>query len=86
MLVSWENEALMVAGEFGKGRFDIVYPPRSILAEPPVALVDKYADEHGTRAVAPAICSSFTRPRRRRSRRGIISARSLRGSGPAARG
>ncbi|HEX3716713.1 MAG TPA: sulfate ABC transporter substrate-binding protein [Verrucomicrobiae bacterium] len=54
VLVGWENEALMIVNGFGKGRFDIVYPPRSILAEPPVAVVDKYADMHGTRAAAEA--------------------------------
>ena len=54
VLVGWENEALMIVNGFGRGRFDIVYPPRSILTEPPVAVVDKYADEHGTRALAEA--------------------------------
>jgi sulfate transport system substrate-binding protein len=54
VLVGWENEALMIVNGFGKGRFDIVYPPRSILAEPPIAVVDKYADMHGTRAAAEA--------------------------------
>jgi sulfate transport system substrate-binding protein len=54
VLVGWENEALMIVNGFGRGRFEIVYPPRSILAEPPVALVDKYVDMHGTRAVAEA--------------------------------
>ena len=54
VLVGWENEALMIVNGFGRGRFDIVYPPRSILTEPPVAVVDKYADAHGTRAVAEA--------------------------------
>jgi sulfate transport system substrate-binding protein len=54
VLVGWENDALLIVNGFGRGRFDIVYPPRSILAEPPVALVDKYADAHGTRAVAEA--------------------------------
>jgi sulfate transport system substrate-binding protein len=54
VLVGWENEALLIVNGFGRGRFDIVYPPRSILTEPPVAVVDKYADEHGTRAVAEA--------------------------------
>jgi sulfate/thiosulfate transport system substrate-binding protein len=54
VLVGWENEALMIVNGFGRGRFDIVYPPRSILTEPPVAVVDKYADEHGTREAAEA--------------------------------
>lgn len=54
VLVAWENEALLVVNGFGRGRFDIVYPPESIRCEPPVAVVDKYADRHGTRAVAEA--------------------------------
>jgi sulfate transport system substrate-binding protein len=54
VLVSWENDALLVVNGFGHGRFDIVYPPESIRAEPPVAVVDKYADAHGTRTVAEA--------------------------------
>jgi len=52
VLLSWENEALLLADEIGKDRFDIVVPKVSILAEPPVAVVDRYADKHGTRAVA----------------------------------
>jgi sulfate transport system substrate-binding protein len=54
VLVGWENEALMIVNGFGHGKFDIVYPPRSILTEPPVAVVDKYVDAHGTRALAEA--------------------------------
>ena len=52
VLLCWENEALLLADEIGKERFDIVDPTVSILAEPPVAVVDRYADKHGTRAVA----------------------------------
>jgi sulfate transport system substrate-binding protein len=52
VLLAWENEALLLADEIGKGRFDIVVPKVSILAEPPVAVVDRYADKHGTRALA----------------------------------
>ena len=52
VLIGWENDAMMVTNGFGRGRFDLVYPSISILAEPPVCLVDKYADEHGTRAAA----------------------------------
>jgi len=52
VLLAWENEALLLADEIGKDRFDIVVPKVSILAEPPVAVVDKYAGKHGTRAVA----------------------------------
>jgi sulfate transport system substrate-binding protein len=54
VLVGWENEALLVINGFGRGRFDIVYPPVSIRCEPPVAVVDKYAEEHGTREIAEA--------------------------------
>ena len=53
-LLSWENEAWLVVNGFGRGRFDIVYPPRSIRAEPPVAVVEKYAKENGTQAAAEA--------------------------------
>ncbi|HCU24846.1 MAG TPA: hypothetical protein DF383_07500 [Deltaproteobacteria bacterium] len=52
--ISWENEALMSARELGKDKFDIVYPSLSILAEPPVAIVDKVVDKHGTRKLAQA--------------------------------
>jgi sulfate transport system substrate-binding protein len=51
VLLSWENEAYLTIEEFGPN-FDIVYPSISILAEPPVALVDKNADRHKTRTVA----------------------------------
>jgi sulfate transport system substrate-binding protein len=54
VLIAWENEALLAVREIGKDKFDIVMPSESILAEPPVALVDKIADKHGTRAVADA--------------------------------
>ncbi|MGE5865569.1 MAG: sulfate ABC transporter substrate-binding protein [Rhizobacter sp.] len=54
VLLAWENEAHLSIKEFGDGKFDIVYPPSSILAEPPVAVVDKVVDKRGTRAVATA--------------------------------
>jgi sulfate transport system substrate-binding protein len=54
VLLAWENEAYLVLDEFGKDKFDIVYPPSSILAEPPVAVIDKNVDKHATRAVAEA--------------------------------
>jgi sulfate transport system substrate-binding protein len=54
VLVSWENDAFLAVNEMGKGKFEIVAPSLSILAEPPVALVDKVADRKGTRAVAEA--------------------------------
>jgi sulfate transport system substrate-binding protein len=54
VLLAWENEAHLSLKEFGADKFDIVYPPISILAEPPVAVVDKVVDRKGTRAVAQA--------------------------------
>ena len=53
-LISWENEAFLAIKELGPGKFEIVVPSLSILAEPPVALVDKVVDKKGTRAVAEA--------------------------------
>jgi sulfate/thiosulfate transport system substrate-binding protein len=54
VLLAWENEAFLAQREFGKDKFEIVSPPSSILAEPPVAVVDKVADKKGTGAVAEA--------------------------------
>lgn len=54
VLLAWENEAFLALDEFGKDKFDIVYPPTSILAEPPVAVVDGNVDVKGTRKVAEA--------------------------------
>jgi sulfate transport system substrate-binding protein len=54
VLVAWENEAWLAQDEFGKDKFDIVYPSISVLAEPPVAVVDKVVDQKGTRQAAEA--------------------------------
>ena len=54
VLLAWENEALLAQKELGPDKFDIVAPSLSILAEPPVAVVDKVVDKRGTRAVAQA--------------------------------
>jgi sulfate transport system substrate-binding protein len=54
VLLAWENEALLAVRELGAGKFSIVIPSQSILAEPPVAVVDKVVDKHGTRPVAEA--------------------------------
>ena len=54
VLIAWENEAFLVLDEFGKDNFDIVVPPISIKAEPPVALVDGNVDAKGTRKLAEA--------------------------------
>ncbi|CEF30984.1 sulfate transport protein (ABC superfamily, peri_bind) [Xenorhabdus nematophila str. Websteri] len=52
VLIAWENEALLAINALGKGKFDIVTPSISILAEPTVAVVDKVVDKRGTREVA----------------------------------
>ena len=52
VLIAWENEAFLSINEFGKDKFEIVVPSTSILAEPPVAAVDKVVDKKGTRAAA----------------------------------
>ncbi len=52
VLLAWENEARLAVQESGPARFDIVAPSVSILAEPPVAVVDQNVDQHGTRKVA----------------------------------
>jgi sulfate transport system substrate-binding protein len=54
VLLSWENEAILAVKELGGDKFEIVAPSTSILAEPPVAVVDKVVDKRGTRAVATA--------------------------------
>jgi sulfate/thiosulfate transport system substrate-binding protein len=54
VLLAWENEAYLALKEHGADKFEIVYPSVSILAEPPVALVDRNVDRHGTRQVAEA--------------------------------
>jgi len=54
VLLAWENEAFLAFKEFGADKFEIVVPTVSVLAEPPVAIVDKNVERHGTRAVAQA--------------------------------
>jgi sulfate/thiosulfate transport system substrate-binding protein len=54
VLITWENEAHLAVKEIGIGKVDLVVPSVSILAEPPVAVVDKYADKHGTQPLAKA--------------------------------
>ena len=54
VLLDWENEAQQAVKESGAGKFQIVYPSISILAEPPVAVVDKVATKHGTTQIAQA--------------------------------
>jgi sulfate/thiosulfate-binding protein len=61
VLLSWENEAHLALKE-AQGQFEIVYPSRSILAEPPVALLDRNVDRRGTRAVAEAFLKFLYTP------------------------
>ena len=61
VLLAWENEAYLALDEL-KGQFDIVTPPSSILAEPPVTVVDKNVDRHGTRAIAEAYLNFLYSP------------------------
>jgi sulfate transport system substrate-binding protein len=52
VLLAWENEAYLALAELGRDKYQIVYPTRSILAEPPVSLVDRTADRRRTRTIA----------------------------------
>ena len=54
VLIAWENDALLSLKEFGADKFEIVYPSVSVLAEPPVSIVDKVVDRKGTREIASA--------------------------------
>jgi len=62
VLLAWENEAYLVEAEFGKDKFDTVFPSISILAEPPVAVVDKVVDKRGTRKIAEAYLTYLYSP------------------------
>src|ERR1017187_5516334 len=59
VFISWENEAYLALKEFGPEKFEIVVPSVSILAEPPVTVVDKVVDKRGTRKVAEAYLQYF---------------------------
>ncbi len=63
VLLAWENEAFLAQKEFGRDKFDIVVPSLSILAEPPVALVDGNVDAKGTRAAAQAYLEFLYTPK-----------------------
>ena len=54
VLLAWENEAFLSINELGEGEFEIIVPSISILAEPPVAIIDEVVDKRGTREVAKA--------------------------------
>jgi sulfate/thiosulfate-binding protein len=85
VLLAWENEAFLVLDEFGADNFDVVYPPSSILAEPPVAIVDKNVEAHGTADLAKAYIEYLYSPRVRRWRPRTTIARPTRPSSPTRR-
>lgn len=62
VLITWENEAFLAAREFGEGKVQIIVPSSTILAEPPVALVDRNVDKHNTRALAEAYLNYLYSP------------------------
>jgi sulfate transport system substrate-binding protein len=62
VLVGWENEAFLALNELGPDKFDMIVPSLSMRAEPPVAVVDKWTDAHGTRQLAEAYLSYLYSP------------------------
>ena len=62
VFISWENEAFLAVKELGPEKFEIVIPSVSILAEPPVTIVDKVVDKRGTRAIAQAYLEQLYTP------------------------
>jgi sulfate transport system substrate-binding protein len=62
VLLAWENEAFLAVEQLGKGEFEIVLPSRSILAEPPVAVIDKVVDRHHSRKEAEAYLRTLYTP------------------------
>ncbi|EMY76355.1 sulfate-binding protein [Leptospira weilii serovar Ranarum str. ICFT] len=59
VLIAWENESFLILEEFGKDKYEVVIPSLSILAEPPVAIVEKNAVKHGTLETAKAYLKSL---------------------------
>ncbi len=62
VLIAWENEAHLILKEFGSDKYEIISPSVSILAEPPVAVVDKNVEKHGTRKLAEAYLNFLYTP------------------------
>jgi sulfate/thiosulfate-binding protein len=62
VLIAWENEALLAAEEVDRDQIEVIVPSLSILAEPPVAIVDKVVDKRGTRALAEAYLAFLYTP------------------------
>ncbi|ABJ76281.1 sulfate ABC transporter substrate-binding protein [Leptospira borgpetersenii] len=59
VLIAWENESFLILEEFGKDKYEVIIPSLSILAEPPVAIVEKNAEKHGTLETAKAYLKSL---------------------------
>lgn len=59
VLIAWENESFLILEEFGKDKYEVVFPSLSILAEPPVAIVEKNAEKHGTLETSKAYLKSL---------------------------
>jgi len=73
--ISWENEAFLASNQLGKGLFEIVVPSISILAEPPVSVVDSVASRRGTTKVAEAYLNYlYTETGQTIRRRALLSA------------
>jgi sulfate/thiosulfate-binding protein len=80
VLIAWENDAFLASEEFGKDKFEIIAPSLSILAEPPVALVDGNVDAKGTRKAAEAYLNYLYTP----TAQAIIAKNYFRPSDPSA--
>ena len=76
VLIAWENEAFLALKELGRDKVEVVIPSYSVLAEPPVSVVDKVANKHGTTEVAKAYLEICTRTQRRRSQPGTSTVNS----------
>lgn len=77
VLLAWENEAFLAIKELGPEKYEIVTLSISILAEPPVAVVDKVVDKKGTRKVATAYLQGLYPPKVKRLPRAITTARTI---------
>ncbi|HEX7816464.1 sulfate ABC transporter substrate-binding protein [Dyella sp.] len=85
VLVGWENEAMLAKARLGDEDFEIVRPSLSILAEPPVAMVDRNVDRHGTRALAQAYLAFLYSPQGQQlAAKNFYRPRSMRDAGPYA--
>ena len=85
VLIAWENEAMLARERLGKDQLEIITPSLSILAEPPVAVVDRNADRHGTRQLAEAYVRFLYSPQAQQlEAKNYYRPRSMRDAGPYA--